>query len=115
MDVVYRLGGQASAAEIQANIPDTPSNAGIRTLLKVLCNKGHLMIKRQGKKYIYYPTLSLRKASKDALQRVRDTFYNGSFSGTINALLDMSDTKLSSEDIDELTRRINELKKRVDE
>ena len=73
MDVVYRLGGEASANEIQAKIPDTPSNAGIRTLLKVLCTKGHLTVKRQGKKYVYYPTSSLRKASKDALKRIRDT------------------------------------------
>lgn len=110
MDVVYRLGGEASATEIQENIPDTPSNAGIRTLLKVLCTKGHLTVKRQGKKCVYYPTSSIRKASKDAIKRIRDTFYNGSFLGTVNALLDMSEPKLTSEELDELALRINALK-----
>ncbi|RYG28433.1 BlaI/MecI/CopY family transcriptional regulator, partial [bacterium] len=42
MDVVYARG-RAAAGEIEAELPDRPSNSTVRTLLKVLEEKGWLL------------------------------------------------------------------------
>ena len=39
MDIIYRLG-QASAKDVQENLPDPPSYSAVRALLVTLENKG---------------------------------------------------------------------------
>ena len=41
MDIVYRRG-RATASEVQADLPDPPSNSAVRGMLRLLEEKGHL-------------------------------------------------------------------------
>ena len=54
MDVVYRRG-RATAAEIHEQLPDPPCAAAVRTLLRILEDKGHLRHEKDGPRHIYYP------------------------------------------------------------
>ena len=47
MDVIYRRG-QATAAEVLAELPDPPSYSAVRAMLRVLEEKGHLRHEQQG-------------------------------------------------------------------
>ncbi len=56
MDVVFRLG-RASASEIHERLPDPPSATAVRTMLRILEDKGHLKHEKYGTRKIYLPTL----------------------------------------------------------
>lgn len=101
MDVIYKLG-QATAAEVLDNLPDPPGYSTVRTLLGVLERKGHLRHERQGYHYVYFPTAPVEKVSASMLQHVMNTFYDGSATRVVSALLDISDSDLSQQEYDEI-------------
>ena len=73
MDFLYQHG-RATAAEVQANLPEPPSYSAVRAMLRVLETKGHLRHVLEGKSYVWVPTLGRGRASRSALQNMsRDT------------------------------------------
>ena len=104
MDICY-ASGSASAREIWDVIPDQPSYATVRKLLMILVEKGHLRRRREGKKYVYKPTASRIAAAKKAVNRVVQTFFNGSVEEAMMSILSQNQTKLSADEL----RRIAEL------
>lgn len=110
MDIVYRLG-RASAADVLDGLPDPPSYSAVRAMLRVLEAKGHLRHRQDGPRYIYEATLSRRKARQSALQRIVRTFFDGSTEQAVAALLDLSSTRLSDEELDRLGELIEQARK----
>ena len=108
MDIIYELN-EATVAQVLDRIPNPPSYSAIRALLRVLEEKGHLLHKQEGPRYIYSPTLSREKARKNALKHVMKTFFDNSTEDIVAALLDISDDNLSKQDY----QRIQELIKKA--
>jgi len=77
MDIVYRLGPSPVNAVREAMV-DAPSYSAVRALMGTLVEKGHLVHERDGRRYLYRPTVSAEKASVSALQRVVTNFFGGS-------------------------------------
>ena len=77
MDIVYRLG-RVTVTDVQAELPDPPGYSAVRALLGTLLEKGHVAHEREGKKYVYLPTVAADTASLSALRRVVATFFAGS-------------------------------------
>ena len=101
LDVIYRRGS-ATAAEVHENLPDAPSYSAVRALLRILEEKGHLKHREDGPRYVYLPTEPHAKASRSALRRVVETFFEGSLSGAVAALVDERCGKLSAEELDRI-------------
>ncbi len=117
MDVLFE-SGEASAHEVQEKIPDPPSYSAVRALIARLLEKELVSFRQEGAKYIYFPTVSPKKASQSAIERMIKTFFKGSRFKAMNALLDTEGDDLSAREIDELERniaRIKSLKKRGSE
>jgi predicted transcriptional regulator len=102
---------QATAAEVQAALPDAPSYSTVRALLRILEEKGHVKHRREGLRYVHLPTEAKARASRSALRRVVRTFFGGSAPLAVAALLDAADTELSTKDIDQLQEIINQARK----
>ena len=109
MDVIYRLG-KASVADVQDKIPDPPGYNSVRVTLTILENKGHLTHWKEGQKYIYKPTELPETAKRSALQHLVHTFFQGSTPNVVMTLLDMSASKLSQQELDELSEIIEQAK-----
>ena len=109
MDVIYRMG-EATAAEVMDNLPDAPSYSAVRALLRILEDKGHLKHDKVGPRYVYQPTVSADKASESALNHVVKTFFSGSVSQAVAALLEASDSQLSEDELSRLQRSIEQAK-----
>ena len=105
MEIVYRLG-EATAADIRAEIPDPPTYSTVRALLRVLVDKEHLQHRVDGPRYIYSPTVSRQKARAGALAQLVNTFFDGSATQAVSALLGSSQAKLSKAELDELSELI---------
>ena len=108
MDVVYRRG-HATAAEIHGDLPDPPVAAAVRTLLRILEEKGHLRHEKEGPRHVYYPVTPRSVAQRSAVRHLIGTFFNGSRAAAIAALLEESDRPLTTderEQIDSAVRRL---------
>ena len=110
MDVLYRRGS-ATAAEVQENIPDAPSYSAVRALLRILVEKGHIRHSYDGPRYVYAPVVSRPVAQKSALKQLVKTFFDGSTSNAVAALLDMSGKDLSDSELDRLAQMVEEAKR----
>jgi predicted transcriptional regulator len=107
MDVLYQMG-ESTVGEVLDRIPDPPSYSAVRATLRVLEDKGHVTHKQDGPRYVYLPTVPQDTAKTAALTHVLGTFFNGSVEAAVMALLQMNETKLSSNDLDKLATRIRE-------
>jgi len=110
MDVVYRLG-QATAAEVLENMPEPPGYSAVRTMLRLLEEKGYLKHDQEGPRYVYLPTISRDRARQSALKQVVQTFFGNSTEQTVAALLDMSKSKMSDEELERLSQLIEKARK----
>jgi len=110
MDALHQRG-RATAAEIQAALPDPPGYSAVRALLRILEGKGHLKHRREGARYVYVPRLSQASARRSALKRVVSTFFQGSVAQAMAALLDTADTRLPESELRELQKRIDQARK----
>jgi predicted transcriptional regulator len=110
MDAVYRLG-QATAADVLENMPDPPGYSAVRTMLRLLEEKGYLRHDQDGPRYVYVPTLSRDKARESALKQLVQTFFDNSTEQTVAALLDMSKSKMSGEELERLSKLIEKARK----
>jgi predicted transcriptional regulator len=110
MDVLHAKEG-ASAAEVRAALPDAPGYSAVRALLRILEDKGHIRHRREGARYVYLPRASRETASRSALERVVSTFFQGSVTQVMAALLESADAQLSDLELNRLQQLIKEAKK----
>ncbi len=99
LEILYRLG-QATAKEVQENLPDPPSYSAVRALLATLEGKEMVRHSKEGRRYIYKPAITPRKAKRTALDSLLRTYFGGKAENLVAALLDPSDQQLSKREID---------------
>jgi predicted transcriptional regulator len=110
MDILYRLGS-GTAAEVQENLPDAPGYSAVRALLRILEDKGHLKHAYDGPRYVYAPVVPRPVAQKSALKQMVKTFFDGSTSNAVAALLDMSASDLSEKELNKLASIVEQAKR----
>jgi len=106
MDIIYEMK-EATALQVLERLPSPPSYSAVRALLRVLEDKGHLLHRPDGPRYVYLPRLAKDKARKSALAHLKRTFFDGSTADVVAALLDMSEDDLSDEDYARLAALID--------
>ena len=111
MDVIYTRQS-ATAAEVLGDLPDPPSYSAVRALLRILEEKGHLKHREDGPRYVFLPTEPREKASRSALKRVVQTFFDGSLASAVAALVDGGTGKLSAEELRRIEIIIESAKKK---
>src|SRR6266508_1130600 len=109
MDALLELGDEASAEEIREKLPDPPSYSAVRAMLAKLEAKGVIRHKAKDLRYVYSPTTKRSAARRSALHRLVRVFFGGSAGDAVTALLDIE--KWSGEELDEMARRIDILRK----
>ncbi|MCB1097736.1 MAG: BlaI/MecI/CopY family transcriptional regulator [Verrucomicrobiae bacterium] len=111
MDVIFRLG-EASAADVQKELPNAPSYSAVRALLAILVDKGCLKHEKFQRRYIYRPTVNPDRAKRSAVKNLLSTFYNDSAERLVASLLDPKDLKLSPQEIDRIRKLIDDCEER---
>jgi len=105
MGIIHRRG-QATAQEVMEELPDAPSYSAVRALLRLMEEKGYVSHQKDGPRYLYRATQAREKARNSALRNLLRTFFDNSASEAVAALLDISATKLSKEELDQLSQMI---------
>lgn len=107
MDIIYAQG-VATAVEVARRLPDPPSKTAVRTLLRILEEKGHLKHIERGREFVYQPTQPRLRAGRSAFRRVLQTFFDGSLEKAVAAHLADSAGNLSAEDLKRLADLIHQ-------
>ena len=111
MDVIYAME-EATATEVAAGLPDPPTNTAVRTMLRILEQKGHLSHRQEGLKFVYRASRPRARAGRTALERVLRTFFDGSLEKAVAARLGDEAAGMSNEELDRLAELIEQARKK---
>jgi predicted transcriptional regulator len=108
MDILFSLGA-ASGEDVRARLTNPPSYSAVRAMLVRLEAKGHIRHREEGLRYIYTPTTSTAAASRTALKRYLQTYFGGSLTNMMTAILRQE--RWSEEELAALRREIDSVRK----
>lgn len=111
MDVIYARG-EATALDVLAALPDPPGKTAVRTLMRILEEKGHLIHRTDGQAYVYRPTRPREHAAQSALRRVLDVFFGGSLEEAVAMHLGDPAAGLSEDELKRLAGLIHKARKK---
>ncbi len=109
VNALFALGNRASAEDIRARLTNPPGDSSVRVMLARLEKKGYLKHQQDGLRYIYSATTSPAVAKRSALQQYLQTFFGGSLTKMMTALV--ADGSWSDEDLDTLKAEIDRVRK----
>jgi BlaI family transcriptional regulator, penicillinase repressor len=110
MDILHAKG-RATAGEILAALPNPPGYSAVRALLSILEKKRHVKHRLKGVRYVYIPCVPTETARQSALERVVSTFFQGSVTMAVAALLEKPDTELGDAELNKLQELIEKARK----
>lgn len=104
-EVLCRLG-EGTAAAVRTSLGDPLSDSAVRTLLGRLAGKGLITHRTLGQAYVYAPVVQPEAVAQTALQRLVETFFQGSAAHAATALLGM-EPQLKPGEVEMLQRAID--------
>jgi len=110
MDILYQRG-KSSASEVREAMEDAPGYSAVRAMLRVLEEKGHVKHQAEDLRYVYVPTVTRDKAKRSAVKHLLDTFFNNAPEQVVAALLDVSSTRLTRQELEQMAQMIEKAKK----
>ena len=107
VDTLHALG-EAGAREVAAAMGEPEALDSVRVTLAGLERKGVVRHRPEGRRHVYRPAESAERARRSAWARMTRTFFGGSSSQALLALLDMSRDRLGDDDLDRLAQWVDE-------
>ena len=104
--------GSFDVLEALNDLPDPPSRTAVRTMMRILEEKGHLKHNKKGREFIYRPVRPRARAARSALRRVLQTFFDGSLEQAVAVHLFDTKSKLSDDELKRLADLIREAEKK---
>lgn len=77
MGILWRLGS-GTVAEVRDGLADDLAYTTVLSILQVLTQKGFVRHEAEGRAYRYFPLVAAEEAGQSALERIRDTVFQGS-------------------------------------
>jgi predicted transcriptional regulator len=111
MEVIHSRG-EATVGDVRSALADPPSYSAVRTMIRHLESKGLLAHRQDGVRYVYRPTQSPAKTRRHALKHLLTTFFGGSTTDAVAALIELSPGELSDDEAEQLREIIRQAKQR---
>ena len=109
VNALFALGNRASAEDVRRRLANPPSGSSVRVMLTRLEKKGVLKHQQDGLKYVYSATISPALAKKTALKQYLQTFFGGSLTRMMTALV--AESSWTDDELDALTVEIDRVRK----
>jgi BlaI family transcriptional regulator, penicillinase repressor len=110
MDVLFQKE-RATVTEVMESLPEAPGYSAVRSLLRILEEKGHIRHETDGARFVFMPNISREKAKRSAVRHLLQTFFDGAPERAVAALLDESSAKLTAADFDRLEEVLRKARK----
>jgi predicted transcriptional regulator len=111
MDIVFRLG-EATAADVLAELPDPPTYSSVRGMLRLLESKGFLSHEWDGPRHVFRPTADPDQVRRTAARHLLQTFFNNSMESAVAAMLGSSDRFPTNQELDRLAQLIEKARRK---
>ena len=105
MEILHKRG-ESTVAEIMDELPDPPTYSAVRSILRILGEKGLVVFKEDGPRYVYLPAQPTERTRDDVLKHVVQTYFAGSAEQAMTALLRLTDADVSDDELKSLRERI---------
>ena len=109
MEIIHKRG-RATAAEVHGDLPDPPTYTAVRGMLRILEEKGYLRHEEDGPRYVYFPTADRRGVGHSALKHLVSTFFDGSASTAVAAMIGIYEKDLDEEEFQKLQSMLDRLR-----
>jgi len=103
--------GEATAETVREALPDQPHDSTVRTLLRVLKDKGYVRISGR-QPAIYQPCIPREQVQSKAAQSLLARFFGGAADALVLRLLE--DEELTTEQLDQLRKRLASRRRKGD-
>ena len=111
VDILHARGA-ASAHEVRMDLDDEASYSAVRSALRLLSQKGVIEYEYDGKRHVYRPAVSPAVAQRSALDHVIETFFAGSATKVLAALLSRRDIEVSEHELKELEKVVAQARRK---
>ncbi len=111
MDLFFEKG-PLTANQITELLPDNPSNATVRTLLRILEDKGQLSHDKKGREFVYFTLVRQGEAKQSAFKDLLKTFFKGSLTDAVATFINDPDTEMTEEELNELEDLVKQAKRK---
>jgi len=101
MDILWRRG-TATADEVRALLRGAPHDSTVRTLLRVMEDKGLVLHEVKRRTFVYRAKIAQKKAQRKAIRGLLDRLFGGSVNSLVLQLLD--DEEITPEELERLAR-----------
>jgi len=102
MRIVWKLG-EASARQIQENLPGDRHYNSVMTIIRVLERKNHLIHREDGRTHIYRAAVNPEKARTRVLKHLVKNVFGGSAASLVLNLVETGD--LTFDELDAIRRK----------
>lgn len=103
MEVIWARGS-ATVAEVVEGLDDKDAYTTILTLIRILKAKGYLSSRKEGRAFVFTPTVDRQTVARRATHQLLSKFFAGSPSELVLSFL--RDEELTAEELDEIKQRI---------
>jgi BlaI family transcriptional regulator, penicillinase repressor len=103
MRVLWKLG-EASARQIQENLPGDRHYNSVMTIIRVLEKKNHLTHREEGRAHIYRATVSPDRSRTRVLNHLVKQVFGGSAASLVLSLVETGE--LTAADIEDIRRKM---------
>ena len=103
--------GRVSAREIEEKLPDAPSYSAVRSILRLLVERGVLVKEQEDGRDWFRPPLPVKTARLKALKNLVQSFFEDSPGEAALALLGQKNVKLSDQEAKKLIQLIDEARR----
>jgi predicted transcriptional regulator len=111
VETVVRLG-EASVSDVLGQLQDPPSYSAVRAMLGLLVTKKWLKVRQDGKRYLYRSAADKEKSRRTAVARMLETFFAGSPSDVLAALLSSSAAEITDEEFQRMSALIDKARRK---
>lgn len=111
LEIIIRLGN-ASARDIERELPNPPSYSAVRSVLRILTQRKLLVKKEDANRDIYSSAIPAEEAKISALRALVNRFFENSISHAACSLLSQKETTLTANEARELIGLIKKAQKK---
>lgn len=80
--------------------------------MNILVEKGFLKRAKSGKRYLYSPTISEKKAGRTAMENLLNTYFDNSLEKAVTALLEIRNKRIQDQDLEKLSAVIDKARRK---
>lgn len=105
MQILWKLE-KANVASIIEEMPEPkPAYNTVSTIVRILEDKGFVDHEKKGKGYLYFPLLERETYSNQSINKLMDSYFNGSFKNMLSFFIKNND--MSTKDLEAILKEID--------